>query len=173
MKSKINYFIESKNILVVGHRNIVYNSIDGYVASCKYSSCFPLFKKGKSFLKSHPSFQSFEEGKENKVYCKGMAYVPEKIMALIIFTDVPIENKFPHITALVGSYSPKNSNDVLSELFGDGKELEKLYEKMKDNLAIQEFVQKVNCEILGKKEWVYVIALNDPIIIDTRMKMYC
>ena len=37
-----------------------------------------LFKKGKTFLKSHPSFSNFEEGKEVTLKIKGMVYVPEK-----------------------------------------------------------------------------------------------
>jgi hypothetical protein len=80
-----------------------------------------LFRKGNNFNKSHPAYVQFEEGKLNDVNIKGIVYVPKRIITSVVSTDTSVENKFPHITTILGTYSAKNSNDVLNELFSEGK----------------------------------------------------
>lgn len=55
--------------------------------------------------------------------------VPERIMCAIVRPKTKdslfaCQNEFPHLTLLVGKWQPKNSNDVLTALFGKGGKLE-------------------------------------------------
>lgn len=131
-----------------------------------------LFKK-KSFNKSHPAYSSFESDKVVVVNIKTIIYVPKKIITSVIFTDAPIENEFPHMTTLLGSWAAKNSNDICAELFAKGKPLEKEYKKlMKNELNEDSFTQKLEVKIFGKSESVYVIKFQNPVQFDTRMAAF-
>jgi hypothetical protein len=130
------------------------------------------FKKGKISNFDDPIFVTFEEGKKINIQVKALILVLGKIITSVIFTDVPVKNEFPHMTTLLGTYAPKNSNDVCMELFGPGKQFEKEYKQMKDNEVEGGAVYKVNVELLGKNEVAYVCILAQPFTLETEMKAF-
>lgn len=132
-----------------------------------------LFKRGKQFTKSHPAFMTFEKGKLINIEIRGIVYIPERIITSLVFTETPVENEFPHMTTLLGTYSAKNSNDVCKELFSKDKPMEKEYKKMlKNELNDDSFVQKLEITLLGKKEIAYVYKFAAPIIFETEMEAF-
>jgi hypothetical protein len=132
-----------------------------------------LFKKGKSFLESHPAYKSFEKDKIIPVEIKGILYIPGKIITCIVFPETPVQNEFPHMTTLVNEYAPKHSNDVMSEVFGKGKVYEKEYTKVfKDNLNDDQFVKMIEITLFSKQETCYVYKFTDPIVLETKMKVF-
>lgn len=69
-------------------------------------------------------FKSFKEGISLNIEIEAIVYVPEKIICGICFfaeNNIQIENAFPHLTMMFGSWRPKNSNDVLEALFNNRK----------------------------------------------------
>ena len=50
-----------------------------------------------------------------------MAVVPTNIVTLIVLTDELVDNKFSHITFLIGNYKPVMSNNVMVALFDKGR----------------------------------------------------
>jgi hypothetical protein len=132
-----------------------------------------LFKKGKTFLKTQPSFKAFEEGKDQIIRIHAMVYVPEKIITSVVFTDTPVENEFPHMTTLVGQYAPKNSNDVCQALFSKGKIFEKEYYKLsKSEERTEDEIFREEITLLNKKETVYVIFFQSPVEFNTKMNVF-
>lgn len=132
-----------------------------------------LFRKGSSFNKSHPAFLNFEDGKHIVANVRGIIYIPKRIMTSIVFVDTPVANEFPHITTLVGTFSPKHSNDLMHELFADGKCSHKEYKKLfKDELNDEPFVNVNEINILNKKEKAYVYKFQEMIKLDTTMKVF-
>ena len=144
-----------------------------YPKSYKKWHITTLFKKGKSFLKSHPAYKSFEKDKMIQVEIKGIIYIPGKILISIIFPDTPIQNEFPHMTTLVNEYAPKNSNDVMSELFGIGKIYEREYtEIFKDESNENKFIKKIEITLFSKNEICYIYKFTDPIKLETKMTVF-
>jgi len=171
--------IEDAKLLIneIGNSNFedscIYNSPWRYPKENKKWHLTTLFRKGNNFNKSHPAYVQFEEGKHIYVNVKGIIYVPKKIITSVVSTDTSVENKFPHITTLLGTYSAKNSNDVLNEIFFEGKCLQKEFKKLfEDELNDDHFVTVVEINLLNKKEKVYVVKFKNPIKLDTSMKYY-
>jgi len=68
-------------------------------------------------------YKSFEIGRKTEIDVSGMAIVPGKIATGICFPDqsiIKIENEFPHITLMTGSWEASKSNDLLAALFRKG-----------------------------------------------------
>jgi hypothetical protein len=132
-----------------------------------------LFKKGKTFTKSHPAYTSFEKDKGITVDVRGLVYIPEKIIFCICFPDTPVENQFPHMTTLLGEYSAKHSNDVMKELFGSGCQFEDEYESVfKVNLNDKAFLEECGITLFKKKEKCYIIKFEEPISLETVMHAF-
>ena len=95
-----------------------------------------LFKGNQplSKVENLPQFKQFEEGKLCKINIIGIIYIPECLIVLIIKlpNDVYSVNKFPHITAFIGKYPPKFSNNVMEEILKNS-ELKNLYDKIMKN----------------------------------------
>jgi hypothetical protein len=151
----------------------IYNSPWRYPKENKKWHLTTLFRKGNNFNKSHPAYVQFEEGKLIDVNIKGIVYVPKRIITSVVSTDTSVENKFPHITTILGTYSAKNSNDVLNELFSEGKCLNKEFKKLfEDELNDDLFVTMVEINLLNKKEKVYVVKFKNPIKLESSMKYF-
>jgi hypothetical protein len=132
-----------------------------------------LFKKGKTFSTSHPAYTSFETGKNVTVNIRGMIYIPEKIITCICFPDTPVENKFPHMTTLLGEYSAKHSNDVLTSLFDEGCVYECEYEGLFKDLTNEDsFLERCEKTFLKKPETCYVYKFVEPISVETIMHAF-
>ena len=73
-----------------------------------------LFIGGNKNKTQSKVYQSFQEGQNVKVSIKGVLYVPGCILTGICFPQAPIDNKFPHMTLMLGNkWTAKLSNDVL------------------------------------------------------------
>jgi hypothetical protein len=73
-----------------------------------------LFIGGKSEMIDHPIMENFTEGKDIDIEITGLLIVPGKVVVGLVYTrGVDIENKYPHMTLMLGSYQAKNSNDAL------------------------------------------------------------
>jgi hypothetical protein len=134
-----------------------------------------LFKTGKSFLKSHPAYSSFQQNKEVPIEIRGLIYIPNKIITSIIYTESPVQNEFPHMTTLLGGYAAKNSNDVCTELFSEGKELRQCYLHLmkKDNPEEnQNEIKRIKIKILGQEEELFFIKFGFPKVLSSKMSMF-
>ena len=76
-----------------------------------------------------PIFKNFEEGKHVEVEIRALVYIPDKIMTAVCFPKCEIENKYPHITLVLGKWKARQSNDALEGTAGKGKVFHDLYEK--------------------------------------------
>jgi hypothetical protein len=81
-------------------------------------------------------FKKFEEGKEIRIKLLSFAYIPGRLVSAPVFIDYNlIENKFPHMTLILGGKSRAvDSNYLLKSLFSDNINLRLLYDdgKIKD-----------------------------------------
>ena len=95
-----------------------------------------LFKGNQplSKVENLPQFKKFEEGKICKIKINGMIYIPECLIVLIIKLpgNVCCINKYPHITAFIGKYPPKFSNNAMEEVLKNS-EIKILYDKIMKN----------------------------------------
>eukprot|EP01017_Pseudomicrothorax_dubius_P048209 TRINITY_DN8739_c0_g1_i1.p1 TRINITY_DN8739_c0_g1~~TRINITY_DN8739_c0_g1_i1.p1 ORF type:complete len:622 (-),score=131.51 TRINITY_DN8739_c0_g1_i1:134-1999(-) len=77
-------------------------------------------------------YTRFIENLDIDIRIHALVYVPDCIITGVCVQDqsiIPIENEFPHMTLLVGKFKPKDSNTVLSSLFGQDGPLHKQYKK--------------------------------------------
>lgn len=134
-----------------------------------------LFKKTKQFIKSHPAFINFEEGKTIKLVIKGLVYIENKILIAIVQTETPVENKMPHITLLVGGFSPKHSNDVFEKLFLGGPMEQEYISLMNKEIKFENEIGNCYCitTTLFKENFTnYIIFFKDPITIESTMHVF-
>jgi hypothetical protein len=151
----------------------IFGSIWKYPKADKKWHITTLFKKGRIMNKSHPAYLNFEAGKQIYIQIRGLVYVPKRIVTAIVDVDTPVENDFPHLTTLLGTFSAKHSNDVLKELFSNGKILSKEYKKVfKDELNEDPFTEMVEINLLNKSERVYVHKFQEPLKLETEMKVF-
>jgi len=132
-----------------------------------------LFKK-KTFDRSHPAFREFQKGENVKVNIKAFVYVPGKILTSLVFTNVSIENEFPHMTTLLAGWKPKNSNDICCELFSKGMHLEIDYKNLRIDEGVEEecYVIKREIKVLDKNEIIYFYKFASPINLNTSMTIF-
>ena len=116
----------------------------------------------KHFDRESPILKTFHFDKEAKINIVGVAVVPTNIVALIVLTDELVENKFPHITFLIGNYKPVMSNNVMIALFDKGAPYEGMYDKIKKGEKCP-MKEKVNVMILDKNEEVFFEIFDTPI----------
>jgi hypothetical protein len=88
-------------------------------------------------------YTTFKENLKMEIDICAMAVVPGKIATGICFPDqsvIKIENEFPHVTLMKGSWAPKMSNDLLVALCSKGGPLNKEWangdlKKLEDGFA--------------------------------------
>ena len=91
----------------------------------------------------------------------GFVMITKKIFTCLVATEEKCQNKIPHITIYSSKeYSPKDSNVILNELFGENKVLEKEYEDIV-NSKTTEFIDKIQTKIKEKDEIIYVYLFNN------------
>jgi hypothetical protein len=76
-------------------------------------------------------YRKFKEGAKLDLVTSTFVYIPGKIMSAPVFFEKfkLIENKYPHMTLLVGEYRAVDSNYVLEAIFDHIPEMRNLYEK--------------------------------------------
>ena len=119
-----------------------------------------LLRGKKGFNKEEEAYKEFEENKETLINIYGIVIIPFKIIIFIIKTNEKSVNKIPHITAAInGEYKAKNSNDVMENIFGEGKEYNDVYNKLMNGDKFDLSVKgKVN--VLGKNEEFFFTIFN-------------
>ena len=115
---------------------------------------------GKNFYnKNSKILSNFKENEEVEVDILGIIIIPYKIAICIVKINIESDNKFPHITLSVGTYKPKNSNDVLDILFGkNGKDKDLYFNIINGNDV--EFIIKDCVNIFGQDENVFIKLKN-------------
>lgn len=73
---------------------------------------------------NHPIFKNYmktkgEAQKSEKIFLNAVVIVPKKLVCAICFPRFAVDNTWPHVTLLTGTWKPKHSNDVLKQLFED------------------------------------------------------
>lgn len=114
-------------------------------------------------------YTSFQEGVESDILIEGLVYVPGKLITgiVIVSEELKIENEFPHITLKIGSWDPKNSNDVLKAIFETSSS--PLYGKYKKLFKEEASIYKISGLQInrGKKiekiDELYVLKMSEKI----------
>lgn len=139
-----------------------------------------LFLGGDRKKATTQNFKDFKEGVPHNIEIEAIVYVPQKIVCGICFFDekiVKIENKYPHMTMMIGKWSPKNSNDILTTLFTNNKS------SLKDQYSQDYFKKQESIDIciadisvnLGNridKTTAYVLRENKTLTIEARTKNF-
>lgn len=129
-----------------------------------------LFKSKKGFDKEKEAYKQFEENKETIVKIFGIVIIPFKTIIFILKTKEKSDNKIPHITAAVNEeFKPKNSNDVMENLFNEDKEYFKVYHKLMQGENF-EFIEKGKIEVLGKIHNFYINIFKQPFDIKGKLQ---
>eukprot|EP01017_Pseudomicrothorax_dubius_P027925 TRINITY_DN3273_c0_g3_i3.p1 TRINITY_DN3273_c0_g3~~TRINITY_DN3273_c0_g3_i3.p1 ORF type:complete len:577 (-),score=151.28 TRINITY_DN3273_c0_g3_i3:584-2314(-) len=90
-----------------------------------------LFLGGNPKKQKSEYYTKFRENLDMDICVNALVYVPDCIITGVCIQDqsvIPIENEFPHLTMMVGEFKPKDSNTVLTALFGEGGPLEDMYQ---------------------------------------------
>ena len=123
----------------------------------------------KNYDRQSPILLGFEADREATVKVIGVAIVPNNIITLIVLTNELVENKFPHVTFMIGNYKPVMSNNVMCALFDQGGPYEKEYQKIKEGEKCP-VKGNVNVKILDKDEDVYLELFENPIEVKGKLK---
>jgi hypothetical protein len=120
-----------------------------------------------------PFYNDFKEDVHVELNLSTFVYIPGKIIAAPVFPDYKlIDNKYPHMTLMVGSYTAVESNAVLSTVFELVKYKE-LYEngKLHDD-SFELYEEFTNLEVTkfdGSKDIVkkaYIIKTRGHVLLD-------
>jgi hypothetical protein len=126
LKEKIN----SNEIILPSFDNFNENESNGIYKFAKHFHITTLFLGKKNNNKNNNIYKNFVNGKKTNVKIFGLIIIYEKIMILICKSEEEIDNKFPHITFMIGKeYKPVNSNDVLETLFEKNEKIKNIYEE--------------------------------------------
>ncbi|CAD8043530.1 unnamed protein product [Paramecium primaurelia] len=101
---------------------------------------------------------------EMKIYA--VALLPKRVIACVVKRQdyaVPIENKFPHMTTLLGNWTAVDSNVLMASLFDDYGPLNNIYDSLFEQSEIKVYSTLINGK--GEKNLpAYVVKM--PISID-------
>ena len=129
-----------------------------------------------------PIYVNFKEGVKLDFDVSTMIYIPGKIILAPVFPNYSlIQNKYPHVTILLGEYFAVDSNYILRYLFAENEELKLLYQngKIKDKrFLMNEKLENVRIKFdsTGREELlprVYIIKSENYLdLIGTTTKNY-
>ena len=124
----------------------------------KFPSYFHIttyFKKTKLIDSNNKAIKEFVKNKKTSIEIKGLVFIPKKILVAFANTEEYVNNKIPHITSCIGSFKPKDSNDVL--------------ESINIDILTKPGFYKEEIKLWGNKEECYIIVLDKYIEIDGYM----
>ncbi len=110
------------------------------------------FKKTKIIDTNNKAIKEFEKNKQTLLGIKGLVVIPKKIVVAFVNTDEYVNNKIPHITSCIGTFKPKDSNEVLESIDSE------IYSKPG--------FYKENIKLWGNKEECYILVLEKEIEIE-------
>lgn len=144
-----------------------------------YPSTFHIttfYMGGDSSKMSSPYYTSFKEGEKFDVKLDAIAFVPDHIITGITFPDrerIMIENRFPHVTLMLGDWSAVDSNAVMESLFDDDGPMNQYYSTDFFE-SMQPFYEKFTRTITYSKGTetvdVYVIKFAKPVEMNSITK---
>jgi hypothetical protein len=135
----------------------------------KYPNTFhitTLFVGKNPNFKLHKAFTTFTKNKQVPINIHGLAILPYKIATLICTTTEIVDNKFPHITTLVGSFKPKQSNDIMLSLFDTNQPYEHEYTSYTTGVSNVDLIEQTTVNIENVNETIYFTLLAEPIIVE-------
>jgi hypothetical protein len=109
--------------------------INGWKLPNSYHSTTFFMGKKKELLTS-PYFTSFKPNVSVPISVVALAFCNGGITTGICFPDFLIDNKYPHMTLMLGKWAAKNSNDLL-EVCMKNNEIRDVYEKLKNNEKVE------------------------------------
>lgn len=104
-----------------------------------------------------PTVRGFRVNEEVSLCARLFAYVPQRIMCVlcdVMTSDIAVENKFPHVTCLLGRWQAKCSNDVLN------------------GISFEAEVNKQRANICGEDVQVYTIRLQPEWVVKGLTKAF-
>jgi hypothetical protein len=120
-----------------------------------------------------PFFKRFQEGMEGLIELFGIVYVPDCIFAGFCFPNpqtMPVENRIPHMTLLVGRWVPKMSNLLLEALFTGEGPLAKHYQRGDFKQRGVEHISRHSVNVSGESVMAYVIKTVDTLTLTAETK---
>ena len=124
-----------------------------------------------------PFYTNFEEGKKVDIKVSTLVYIPKKIIAAPVFPDYNlIENRFPHVTIMLGKYKAVDSNFVIEALYENYDTFKELYDSgslKSDELEINLEVENITINTVKGKDDVeraFIIKFNEYIILPGVLK---
>ena len=167
LKEKIN----SNEIILPSFENFNENESNGIYKFAKHFHITTLFLGKKNNNKNNNIYKNFVNGKKTNVKIFGLIIIYEKIMILICKSEEEIDNKFPHITFMIGKeYKPVNSNDVLETLFEKNEKIKNIYEENVIKEEKNEIFMEFKEIILGKEEKGLIWIFNEIIDLEGELK---
>lgn len=137
-----------------------------------------LFIGGNKKKQNHAILQNHKEGHSVSVQVRALIYVPDKLVAGIVFPQTEIENEFPHVTLMVSpGWAPVTSNAIIKATCGKNGVFEQAYlaahdGKLPAKNAGVHVADNVNIEKKGNKNEVVFILLREPITFAGYLKAY-
>lgn len=105
-----------------------------------------LFIGGNKAALKNEIYTNYDEGLPVDVIIRAVVYVPEKIMAAVVFPNAACANKYPHLTlAIAGAWKPVNSNTILTATCDDASLFGAQYNELKSGKASQQQQQVLEC----------------------------
>ena len=167
LKEKIN----SNEIILPSFDNFNENESNCIYKFAKHFHITTLFLGKKNNNKNNNIYKNFVNGKKTNVKIFGLIIIYEKIMILICKSEEEIDNKFPHITFMIGKeYKPVNSNDVLETLFEKNEKIKNIYEENVIKEEKNEIFMEFKEIILGKEEKGLIWIFNEIIDLEGELK---
>ena len=148
---------------------------DGYKIRPTYHVTSMFIGGGKPKTESK-IYQNFEVGKIVNVPVRALLFVPGKILTGVCFPDADVENRFPHMTLLLGKWPAKNSNMALEFTCSDSKQpFQSLYNyALSENKGGRDHASFLEDCLFEKKEKAsaYFIVLEKPIVFESECHCY-
>ena len=121
-------------------------------------------------IENHPVYKEFQQNKNITVSIHGLVYIPNKTIFCIIKTPASVDNSFPHMTTLISGFKPKESNEVMKELFSKGRPNEKDYQLIISGNS--EYLKCLSARINGMVYDCYIHKFSEPIILGSSMNAF-
>lgn len=120
------------------------------------------YYRGKNkYDPNNQAYKEFISDEEVDVTIPGIIIIPNRIATAFAFTDEKtfINNSHPHITSVLGSYKPVDSNTVLTNLLSNDENLSKNYEKRFIDV-IDTTVVIDELKLFDKKETAFIVLFG-------------
>ena len=136
-----------------------------------------LFIGNQKAKRTSEFFLGFEENQNFELNLSAMVFVPGKIITGFCLShernSFPslVENKFPHLTLMLGQWPAKYSNDVLIALFEKDSQLRSQYESGELRNS-SEFYFKTKIIIEGKENVAFISKLKTSSVFKTKSKAF-